>query len=342
MSIVVHGTESPITVVGLPAGKWAFTVQANTAAAAGLASAPTAPLTVTKSSFTPAWSDEFTGTALSWATANTANGTWAPRGNEGGDSDFGRGYSDYAGESYNCAEGLANQYGVVTVSNSVMTITAKRNPGIPGVSNAWIGAMLVSNRWAGLTWKYGYFEWRMRLPNPVRGMFPALWFYNNTTTTPASYSGAEIDLIEVFGNSSGTPQSSGVHYAGSGLPSGASGAPLANVLTDSSGWHRYGLDWQVDHIAFYKDGVLQDVDPSGNVISPITGAGAAWFAAGPGLGIRMDYVMNPSFAGPNQRTVDSGQLDPPAGAEPRMEVDYIRYYPILPAGLPTGSGDPLG
>lgn len=229
---------------------------------------------------------------------------------------------------------------MVSVADSVMTISCLRNPGGNGISNTWLGIYLVSNRWVGLSWKDGYFEFRMRCPNPVRGMFPALWFHNNTTTTPAAHSGAEIDLLEVFGNPTGQPQSVGVHHNGSYLADGTTGASLANEDSDITQWHRHALDWQADHIACHKDGVLQNRDPDDTIVSPITGAGAAWFAAGPPLGVRIDHVLDPTFVGTNQQTVASGTLDPPAGTRPQMQVDCVRYHPTRPSGMPTGSADP--
>lgn len=338
-------SSSPITVSGLPAGSYTFTVAGSNSVGTGPASAASASVTVAAPAggkFTPTWSDEFTGSALSWVTTSgSSQGNWVSTGNEGGDAqgNLQTGHTDYVGSSYDSPKSISDQYGIVTVANSVMTISCLRNPGGNGISNTWLGVYLVSNRWANLSWKYGYFEFRMRCPNPVRGMFPALWFYNNTTYTPASHSGAEIDLLEVFGNPTGQPQSVGVHYAGSGA-NGQSGASLANEDSDITQWHRYALDWQSDHIACYKDGVLQNKDPNGNVISPITGAGAAWFAAGPPLGIRIDYVMDPTFVGSNQQSVNSGTLDPPSGTRPQMQLDYVRYYPTMPTGLPTGSADP--
>lgn len=274
------------------------------------------------------WSDEFTELSMSYAT-DTGGGTWRTKPHEAGGT-LANGYTDFAGSSWNVSAADATTYGVVTIASSIMTIKAKRNPGLPGVSNAWIGAQLSTNHLIpNLTWRYGYFEWRMRLPNPARGMFPALWLFNNDVTRSSATAGAEIDVMEVFGNSAGDPWSAGVHYNNGGLPgSGVTNEPVVNGSDDTAGWHRYGVDWQADHITFYKDGVA---------IGSVSTAGVTWFQTA-NLGIRMDYVMDPTFVGSANQSTPS---DPVLGTTPQMEVDYVRVYSAYPVGMATGSADPL-
>ena len=274
------------------------------------------------------WSDEFTESTMSYAT-DTGGGTWRTKPHEAGGT-LANGYSDFAGSSWNVDAADATTYGVITIANSVMTIKAMRNPGLAGVSNNWIGAQLSSNHLIpNLTWRYGYFEWRMQLPNPVRGMFPALWLFNNDITRSSATAGAEIDVMEVFGYPTGDPWNAGVHYNNGGLSgSGIKNEPIYTGTDDTAGWHRYGVDWQSDHITFYKDGVS---------VGSVSSAGVTWFQTA-NLGIRMDYVMDPTFVGSADQSTPT---DPPIGSTPMMNVDYVRVYTAYPAGMPTGSNDPL-
>ncbi|HSX28359.1 MAG TPA: glycoside hydrolase family 16 protein [Candidatus Saccharimonadales bacterium] len=274
------------------------------------------------------WSDEFTESSMSYAT-DTGGGTWRTKPHEAGGT-LTNGYTDFAGSSWNVSAADATTYGVVTIASSVMTIKAKRNPGLPGVSNTWIGAQLSTNHLIpNLTWRYGYFEWRMKLPNPSRGMFPALWLFNNDITRSSATAGAEIDVIEIFGKSSGSPWNAGVHYNNGGLQgSGIKNEPVVTASDDITGWHRYGVDWQSDHITFYKDGA---------VVGNVSPEGVVWFQTA-NLGIRMDYVMDPTFVGASDQSTVS---DPAPGVTPQMDVDYVRVYSAYPTGMATGSADPL-
>ena len=274
------------------------------------------------------WSDEFTESTMSYAT-DTGGGTWRTKPHEAGGT-LANGYSDFAGSSWNVSAADATTYGVITIANSVMTIKAMRNPGLSGVSNNWIGAQLSTNHLIPtLTWRYGYFEWRIQLPNPARGMFPALWLFNNDITRSSATAGAEMDVMEVFGYPTGDPWNAGVHYNNGGLPvSGIKNEPIYTGTDDTAGWHRYGVDWQSDHITFYKDGVS---------VGSVSSAGVTWFQTA-NLGIRMDYVMDPTFVGAADQSTPT---DPAIGTTPQMNVDYVRVYTSLPAGMPTGSADPL-
>lgn len=345
------------------------------------------------------WSDEFTEASMSYAT-DAGGGTWRTKPHEAGGSVL-TGYTDFAALSWNCTAIQAETAGVISVASSVLSIKAMRNPGgslFTGISNLWIGAQLESNFNNGLVWHYGYFEWRMQLPNPSRGMFPALWLFNGDVTRANATAGAEVDVLEVFGFTSGNPWNTGVHFLNGGLdatfadgvsatdntwssvtaifvagdvgkvitginiPLGttiatridASHITLSQATTgtgtarnftivsrgittgesvysasdDVVGWHRYGVDWQANHITFYKDGV---------VTASVSAAGVAWFKNAI-MGIRMDYVMDPNFVGATQQSTPT---DPVGGTQPTMNIDYVRVYSAYPAGMPTGSADPL-
>lgn len=281
------------------------------------------------------WQEEFTESALSLAT-DTGGGVWRTRPRESGGT-LATGYIDYAGSSYNANYTDATRLGMITINNSVLSLKAVRSDNsISAAAGAsWYSVQLSTNHLlSNLIWSYGYFEFRMRLPVLGRGMFPAIWLFNADSSVPGAKAGAEIDLFEVFGNPTGNPWQAGVHYNNGGLVSDASitGETLYTSPTndDTSGWHRYGLDWQAGHITLYKDGA--------QLATLSRAEGIQWFN-GARLGIRVDIVMDPNWLPPGDADKSTAG-DPSAGISPQIDIDYIRVYSTLPT-LPTGSADPL-
>lgn len=275
------------------------------------------------------WSDEFNG-ALSLTTdAAPTAGTWRTRGYESGGT-LATGYVDFAGLSWNTSPVQHPSQNPFSVAGSVLTIKAQRTPaGVTNVSGAaWMGGYLVTNHanTTPLRWRFGYFECRARLPNPVRGMFPAIWMFNNVSGRSDGFEGAEIDLAEVFGNSTGRPWAGGWHNKPTPGTSGNAGY----FDEETAGWHRYGLEWTSTAIRYYRDGIQK---------AELTGTNAEWFQDAD-LGWRLDYVMDPSWEPPGS-PFRSTASDPPLGTEPRMEVDYVRVYDAKPSPFPTGTNDPL-
>lgn len=273
------------------------------------------------------WSDEFDGLSLTTDGAPTA-GTWRTRGYESGGT-LATGYVDFAGLSWNTSPVQHPSQNPFSVSASVLTIKAQRTPGgVTDVGGAqWMGGYLVTNHASTspvLRWRYGYFECRARFPNPARGMFPAIWLFNNVAGRSDGKEGAEIDMMEIFGESDGKPWAGGWHNNPSG-PSGNAGT----FDEETTAWHRYAVEWTPTVIRWYRDGIQK---------AELTGPTAEWFATAD-LGFRLDYVMDPSWEAPGS-PLRSTAGDPVAGTEPRMEVDYVRVYTAKPSPLPTGSDDP--
>jgi hypothetical protein len=282
---------------------------------------PTAPVGLV-------WSDEFDTLSLT-TDAAPSSGVWRTRGYESGGT-LATGYTDFAGTSWNTSPVQHPAHTPFSVAGSVLTVKAKRTPiEVTNVAGAlWMGGYLVTNHLntAPLRWRFGYFEWRARLPNPARGMFPALWLFNNIAGRSDGKEGAEIDMLEVFGTASGMPWASGWHNNPTPGVSGNAGT----FADDTAGWHRYGVEWTATAIRYYKDGIQK---------AELTGTNATWFATAD-LGVRIDYVMDPSWE-PLGSALRSTSSDPPLGTEPRLEVDYVRVFSAKPSPFPTGSDDPL-
>src|SRR5262249_13635732 len=156
-----------------------------------------------------------------------------------------------------------------STSGSVLTITSRHNDpslysamdaemlsqGIPQPRPNWLGGMLVNNVDVQ-SFTYGYFEAKLRWPNPGKGMFPAWWLYN---ARGGPKTNAEIDILEIFGDAGGKFSTS-CH--------GSLSATLATETGDTTSWHTYGLDWQPSYLRFNKDRVQY---------FELTGPNAEWF-----------------------------------------------------------------
>jgi beta-glucanase (GH16 family) len=260
------------------------------------------------------FSDEFD--TLDLKSAGNPTGVWSP-------VDFwqdinGAGYEDFAGiDTWNInpnGGGVFAAHNPFSTSGSVLTITSTRRPsdmtapiaasmvsqGIPPPTPNWVGGILITNPDV-ITFRYGYFEARLRWPNPGKGMFPAWWLYNARGGPKTS---AEIDILEIFGDV-GNAYSTSMH----GLVS----TTIASFTTDTNNWHTYGMDWQPTYLRFYRDHVQ---------IAEVTGAPAAWFDVP--MGLRINFAMNaPWFSGVNKSDVSTP-------SPMNMEVDYVKVWDVLP------------
>jgi beta-glucanase (GH16 family) len=104
-------------------------------------------------------------------------------------------------------------------------------------------------------YRYGYAEARMRLPS-VQGFLGAFWLI---PADPSYHYSAEIDVAESLGHDPKTIHMT-YHYdqrtrefTQPGLPDQRNGS--CPVLDYSAGYHRYGVDWEPDHITWYIDGL---------------------------------------------------------------------------------------
>jgi beta-glucanase (GH16 family) len=115
---------------------------------------------------------------------------------------------------------------------------------------------------------------------------------------------------------------------------GSSGRNIATTASDTTSWHRYGIDWTANQITYYQDGkVVGTACPT----TQLDCASAQWYQNA-NLGMRMDYVMDPNWLA--NTSYNSTPTDPVVGTQPEMQVDYARYYTTMPSNMPTGSNDP--
>ena len=240
------------------------------------------------------WSDEFDG-PLDLSRPGYV-GKWSP--NEfGGD---GVGYEDFAGQSWNINPFQSPQDNPFSITDSILRITMKRTtPSLNNVtSEQWAGAYMITNP-AVKSFTYGYFESRIRWPNPGVGMFPAFWLYETNGGQ------REIDIMEIFGSPTGRPWTATIHHSNSQTNNSF------DVDRDTTGWHTYALDWQPNYLRWYYDGEF---------VGEMTNTDASYFNAP--MSIRLNFSMDAPWF---WQKSDASTPNPMY-----MDVDYVRYWPNKP------------
>jgi beta-glucanase (GH16 family) len=147
---------------------------------------------------------------------------------------------------------------------------------------------------------YGYFEIRAQIP-AGKGYWPAFWLLPKVImATPP-----EIDILEARGDRL-TKLYLTVHYIQHAMATMSSFA--ISVPDMSSNFHRYGLLWTRDFIAWYFDGVLvADTTTPEDMHSPMC------------MLLNLAVGGNGTFPGtPDKSTKFLGNF----------LVDYIRVYPV--------------
>jgi hypothetical protein len=268
------------------------------------------------------WEENFN--ALSIASGTNPNGVWRPV--DLWQDINGGGYRDFAGTNWNVNPNhpdfaAANPFSIV---DGALRITSRRCPELatqirqqldadPSTASlptpSWCGGMLILNAPVQRV-RYGYVEFRMRMPVQGPGMFPAMWLYaTGGVGYPLEKSGAEIDMFEQFGASN--RWSSTLHQKNSDQVGPS--IELGTRTEDTSDWHTYGVDWQPDYLRLYRDGAL---------LYSLTGPTAQWYNTD--MSIRLNYAMDaPWFPDELKSNASTPTLS--------MDVDYVKVYRTKPA-----------
>jgi len=103
---------------------------------------------------------------------------------------------------------------------------------------------------------YGYVEGRLKRPPATPGFFTAFWML---PANPSYNYRSEIDIIETLGYDPTTMYMTyhGIpdRTAGHNVNNGSGNNGTCPVLDYSKDFHRFGVDWQPTHIAWYIDGI---------------------------------------------------------------------------------------
>jgi len=188
-----------------------------------------------------------------------------------------------------------------SVDNGVLTITAQSVPTtLQSHTNGYDYASGLLTTYSSFAQTYGYFEVRADMPEG-KGIWPAFWLLPADGSWPP-----ELDVIELSGQEPGRlimtshSESSGSHtierhYA---------------EVSDTDGFHRYGVLWGPEEITWTYDGIVV-----AEAATPADMHGPMYMLVNLGLG---------GFTGTPGSALDQGV---------EMKVDYIRAY-ALDGGQP--------
>ncbi len=172
-----------------------------------------------------------------------------------------------------------------------------------------------------VSWTYGRFEWRVRLPGG-NGFWPALWFLG-TNITSVSWPGCgEMDVMENDGAALTNVQGS--------LHSGSDETAIYTFANGDSvtNFHTYVLDWSTNSFLWYVDGHLYEMQTNW---SSSVGAYPAPFNKPSfmimNVAVGGNYLATNGVSPENNPSIsDISKSTFPA----EMQVDYVRAYNSTP------------
>jgi len=214
---------------------------------------------------------------------------------------------------------------------SPLLITVTNWNGTRGSSNLICGSLQSQN-----TYKYGYYEARMKEPSSDVGVSSAFWLISGGEN--GLYSEIDIqennsefvadgyDIWNIFHKGQGKSQlRNAIAYQAPGDPRLSYDWPLdqtldikdanSNLVDITTTFHTYGLDWQPTYIDFYMDGILKTHFTSSNFLYH--------YANGQSTNLPVSSLI------PQQVilwTKSGNQANYPVNNDVNLEVDYFRYY----------------
>ena len=195
-----------------------------------------------KDGYTLVWRDEFDGTALDENKWGYQLGVQDQYGSSTGPLYWGNDELQYYTKD------------AVTVSDGSLVITATKRA--MGNDRSYSSGRILTRDIA--SWKYGYFEARMKTPTG-NGMWPAFWMLPQPTDKSSSnnvYGGwpanGEIDIMEAKGRQLNRVDTT-LHFGAAG--NGHEYSTRSTTLSSNTDeWHTYAVDWTSDSISWYIDG----------------------------------------------------------------------------------------
>jgi beta-glucanase (GH16 family) len=194
---------------------------------------------------TPVFDDEFNGTSLDTS-------SWIPGRRYGGGSTCTSACSGY-NPSFE-AELFDASHVSETGGNLVLTAT---NTSLNGGTNPWTSG--TTEMQYGKNFTYGYFEARLKVPDPSTA-WTSFWLSAANTWPP------ELDIFE-FSQCNGQPTFDN-HGNQPNVNVNSAGWPCSQAYgtsaTDFTQWHTYGLLWTSNSLKVYFDGALQSLTTYGS------------------------------------------------------------------------------
>ena len=190
------------------------------------------------------------------------------------------------------------------IADSALVIEARKEPGCNG--RGYTSAKCTTNA----NWLYGRFVARMKLPAGA-GTWPAFWMLPSASPYGGWPRTGEIDIMEHVGKDPNIVHQS-AHCALYNGQNGLTKTDSKQVGDVFDTWHEYRLDWTPAAIRQYVDTtlVMTYLNPNGGI--------DAW-----PYNVKFRILLNLAIGGTWGGTVDPDIF--PA----RMQVDYVRVYPMI-------------
>ncbi|MDH3363947.1 MAG: glycoside hydrolase family 16 protein [Gammaproteobacteria bacterium] len=198
------------------------------------------------------------------------------------------------------------------LSNGLLIMTARREA--EGGKNYTSARINTRDR---LAFRYGRIEARIRLP-AGQGLWPAFWLLPQDDTYGSWAASGEIDVMEAVNPaaSGGNTVYGTLHYGGEWPANDSSGSQYQVSADITTEFHDYTLEWDVNEMRWYVDGVLYAMQNS-------------WYSSSGAFPAPFDQpfyiLLNVAVGGNFPGSPTASTVFPVT-----MEVDYVRVY----------SGDP--
>lgn len=265
-----------------------------------------------KDGYALVWQDEFNGNALDLSKWDYMLGVQDVYGNSRGPWYWGNNELQYYTKD------------AATVRDGMLVITASR-ANTPDDHTSFTSAR-IHTRDKG-HWTYGYFEARMQTP-AQNGMWPAFWMLPQPASKANSgnkYGGwaanGEIDIMEARGSSKSWVDTT-LHYADGNQNNkyNTYKGTTTKISGTTEDWHIYALEWCVDHMSWYIDGleVLRIDNTTWNHVFASTNPYAPF-------DVDFYILLNLAVGG----NYDRGREPDADFVSAEMHVDYVRVYQAI-------------
>ncbi|WP_267360773.1 MULTISPECIES: DUF4214 domain-containing protein [unclassified Methylobacterium] len=272
--------------------------------------------------------DEFNARSISQTGAGT---TWADIRSEwryDANSDIGFGTSSFVDPS--------SGYDPFSVKNGALTITAAPpHTTLSGYPGSWQSGLITTQ--GNFSQTYGYFEIRADF-SKLPGAWDAFWLLPNKQTPDPNNAGGhqELDVVEHYGaNDAGVYSTIHTTDPQNGIPWQVN-RQVYSEMSNPSGYHTYGVDWEADQIKFYVDGQLvgSQATPSDmhSAMYMLANLATQSDASGNSISSSIDYIRAYS-SDPHAVAVKQDTVSSPDGHDPGL------YGAVAGSSLATSAGN---
>ena len=161
-------------------------------------------------------------------------------------------WNDFQEQEYD-TNGKMVPYHPFNLGDGKLTIRAQQQTDSKGnlLPGKYWGGLLcsVDTKGNGFAQKYGYFEWKAKLPKGP-GTWPAFWLLDRPSLVNGSINAHELDIVEQYGDGPGVLHVT-LHNWYHTKAYGYGVDEQACKMTDD--FHTYGFDMQDDYLTFYFD-----------------------------------------------------------------------------------------